>query len=981
MAPGEAGLDFAILGVLEVRSADRRVDLGGMRPTIVLATLLLEAGRVVPLTRLAEAVYGEAPPTTSRTQIQNAVSALRKLLGEHGLPEAIETRPPGYLLRIPPGSLDLHRYESQVRAAREAQAPAEAAERFRSALALWRGPALEGVDSDVVRMAADRLDEHRMAALEECLDVELRLGRHRDLVGELTAAVAEHPLRERLRGQLMLALYRAGRQADALEIFRRGRQVLVDELGLEPGEELRSLEREILSGTAPVVEAPVMERRANVPRLLPTDIADFTGRAELIESIERRFAAIDPERGAVPVTVLAGAPGIGKTTMAVHLGHRLAGRYPDGQLFADLHGRRVGAEEVLERFLRALGEPADGRPEGLDERAERYRDLLAGRRVLIVLDNVADEEQVRPLLPGSARSAVLITSRARLAGLAGAVHVEPGVLGPEQAAVLLARIAGDERAGAEPEATTELAALCGYLPLAMRVAGTRLAARPHWSVRQLVDRLTDEASRLDELHHSGVGVRASLALAYEQAGPAARRLFRLLGVLDYPDFAGWLAAALLDRPFFEAQDVLEELADAHLVEIDGLGRGVHARYRMHDLIRIFARERLAEEESGEERRAALGRAAGALLHLTIKARRRAGWPVGRRTLPAGVLHPLPDRQADQIVDDPIPWFERERTNLAVTVRLTAEARLTEQCWNLASSAETLYGVESRRADWRAAHEIALAATVRDGDDLGHAVLLLGDGNRRAYANEFDQAIRAYEQASVLFLKLGHAVRAARANVQIGIFLRTTGRLAEAEELYRQALAALREAGDQASVGNALLQLGHARLAEGDVAGTRALLAEALETSRQAGSRHVEAQVLRLLGDVHRQEGRWDAAIGVLRQAYELTREVNDPIGQAYTLFGIGLVHLRTEDLDAAAEALDEADRLVRGTGDRMAEARVRTAIGELALARRDPAAAGEALRAAVAAFRDLRAPADEARALGLLDEARMTGDGGAMTRR
>ncbi|WP_051808562.1 AfsR/SARP family transcriptional regulator [Actinoplanes subtropicus] len=960
-------MDFAILGVLEARSAGRRMDIGGMRPTIVLATLLLEAGRVVPLSRLAEAVYGEEPPATGRTQIQNAVSALRKLLGEHGLPEAIETRPPGYLLRIPPDRLDLHRYESEVRAAREAQGPGEAAEHYRAALALWRGPALAGIDSEVVRAAADRLAEHRMAALEECLDVELSLGRHRELVGELTAAVAEHPLRERLRGQLMLALYRSGRQADALEVFRRGRQVLVDELGLEPGEELRRIERDILTGEMPVSRAP-----ANAPRLLPTDISDFTGRADLIDSIERRFAESDPDRGAVPVTVLAGAPGIGKTTLAVHLGHRLAARYPDGQLFADLHGRRVGAEEVLDRFLRALGDPPGTRPEGLDERAERYRDLLAGRRVLVVLDNVADEEQVRPLLPGSARSAVLITSRARLAGLAGAVHAEPGVLGPEQAAVLLARIAGEERAGAEPEATTELAALCGYLPLAMRVAGTRLAARPHWSVRQLVDRLTDEASRLDELHHSGIGVRAGLALAYEQAGPAARRLFRLLGVPDFPDFAGWLAAALLDEPFFAAQDVLDELADAHLVEIDGIGRGVHARYRMHDLIRIFARERLAEEETGEERRAALGRAAGALLHLAIKARRRAGWPVGRRTLPPGVLYPLPDRQADQIVDDPIPWFERERTNLAVTVRLAAGARLTEQCWNLASSAETLYGLESRRADWRAAHETAFAATVRDGDDLGQAVLLLGDGNRSADAGEFDRAIRAYEQASVLFLKLGHTVRAARADVQIGVFLRTTGRLAEAEEVYRRALAVLREAGDQASVGNALLQLGHARLAEGDVAGTRALLAEALETSRRAGSRHVEAQVLRLLGDVHRQEGRWDAAIEAMRQAYDLTKEVKDPIGQAYTLLGIGLVHLRTEDLDAAAEALDEADRLVRGTGDRMAEARVRTAIGELALARQDPATAGEALRAAAAAFRELRAPADEARALGLLDEAAMT---------
>ena len=718
-----------------------------------------------------------------------------------------------------------------------------------------------------------------------------------------------------------------------------------------------------------------------MPRLLPTDIVDFTGRVELIEAIELRLAASDPERGAVPVTVLTGAPGIGKTTLAVHLAHRLTGRYPDGQLFADLHGRQVGAEQVLERFLRALGATVGGWPGSLDERAERYRDLLAGRRVLIVLDNVADEEQVRPLLPGSSRSAVLVTSRARLAGLAGATHVEPGVLGPEQAAALLARIAGLERAGSEPEATTELAALCGYLPLAMRIAGARLAARPHWSVRQLVDRLADEASRLDELHHSGVGVRASLTLAYEQAGAAARRLFRLLGVLDFADFSGWVAAALLDRPFLEAQDRLDELADAHLIEIEGIGRGVHARYRVHDLIRIFARERLADEEMPAERQAALGRVAGALLYLTGKARRRAGWPSSRRTLSPGVLYALPDREAEEIVDPPILWFERERTNLVTAVRLTADAGLTEQCWTLASSAETLYGVESYRADWREANEIALAATTRDGDDLGRAVLLFCDGNRLARGAQFDEAILAYQEAAGLFAALGHTVRAARTNVQLGIFLRIVGRIAEAEERYRRALAALRQEGDISSVANALLQLGHARLAEGDVAGTRAVLGEALETSRRAGARHLEAQVLRLLGDVHRQEGRWDAAIDALRQAHALTREMSDPIGQAYTLLGVGLVRLRTEDLAAAAEALDQAAGLVRGTGDRMVEARILTAIGELALARRDPVMASEVLHRALVAFRELRVPTDEARALALLDDARMTTDGGTMTRR
>jgi DNA-binding SARP family transcriptional activator/tetratricopeptide (TPR) repeat protein len=973
-------LDFVILGGLEARDAGRRLDIGGKRPNIVLATLLLEAGRVVPLTRLAEAVYGQVPPATSRTQIQNTVSALRRLLGERGLPDAIETRSPGYLLRLPPDSLDLHRYERGVQEARDARVLGEAADRYRAALALWRGPALEGIDCDLVRAAADRLAEHRMAALEECLDVELRLGRHRELIGELTAAVAEHPLRERLRGLLMLALYRSGRQADALEVYRRGRESLVEELGLEPGGELRELERAILTGSAPLAEQPVAERPgAAVPRLLPTDIADFTGRDELVEAIERRLVESDPERGAVPVIVLAGAPGIGKTTLAVHLAHRLAGRYPDGQLFADLHGRVVSAEQVLDRFLRALGTTVGGRPESMDERAERYRDLLAARRVLIVLDNVADEEQVRSLLPGSSRSAVLITSRGRLAGLAGATHVEPGVFGAEQASALLARIAGPERVGSEPGATTELAALCGYLPLALRVAGTRLAARPHWSVRHLVDRLADEASRLDELHHSGVGVRASFTLAYEQASEGARRLFRLLGVLDLADFSGWVSAALLDRPVVEAQDRLDELADAHLVEVEG--RGAHARYRIHDLIRIFARERLASEGTPEERRAALGRVAGTLLHLTVRARRRAGWPSSGRPLSPELLYALPDRVAEEVVDPPVGWFERERTNLVTAVRLTADAGLTEQCWTLASSAETPQGTESYRGDWREANEIAMAATVRDGDDLGRAVLLFCSGIRLARDDRLDEAILAYRQAAGLFAALGHTVREARANVQVGIFLRITGRVAEAEECYRRALAALREAGDVAGVANALLQLGHARLAEGDVEGSRAVLAEALETSRRAGARHLEAQVLRLLGDLHRQEGRWDAAIGALRRAHALTRETGDPIGQAYALLGVGLVRLRTEDLGGAAEALEQAAGLVRGSGDRMVDARILTASGELALARRDPATASEVLRRALVVFRETGSGTDEARGLALLDEARTATDGAPMTLR
>ena len=539
--------------------------------------------------------------------------------------------------------------------------------------------------------SASRADEDR-------IDLELQLGRHHELVGELTELAGEFPLREQLRGQLMLALYRCGRTAEALQVYRQARRTMIDELGIEPGDRLQHLEHAILT-CDPALDPPagairIQSAKQRVPSLLPAGIADFTGRTEQVSQICRHLvsAAGAGERLAVPVVAITGQGGVGKTSTAVHAAHGAAHHFPDGQLFADLHGgssHPVGPMRVLERFLRALGVPGSQMPEDLDERAEVYRSLLAHRKVLVVLDDAVGESQVSPLLPGSGAAAVIITSRRRLAGLAGAAHVEVDVFDADKSLDLLGRIAGSVRVHTQSEAAAQVAAQCGHLPLALRIAGARLSARPHWSIAQLVERLADETRRLDELRHGEMGIRPSISLSYEGASEQARRLFRRLALLDLPVFSGWMNAALLDLPLARAEDLLDDLVQAQLIQAVGTGSGVHSQYRFHNLVRVFARERLAAEEPAAEREAALERALGALLYLAEQAHRRQ---YGGDYI---VLHsdarrwPLPTGLAEQLVSDPLSWYDRERAVLVAGVRQAAQAGFTDLCWSLALTAVTL----------------------------------------------------------------------------------------------------------------------------------------------------------------------------------------------------------------------------------------------------------------------------------------------------
>jgi DNA-binding SARP family transcriptional activator len=981
---------FKILGPLEIAVGSERLDLGGSRQQIVVATLLINANRVVSTERLLEAIYGEDPPPTSRSQAQISISSLRRLFASHSPQAVISTHPHGYVIQVDSGRLDAQQFEDLVaaaRAARTANHLDQAVASYRDGLRLWRGPALDGIDSQLLRTAASRLDEQRIATNEDRLDLELELGRHHELVGELTELAEEFPLREHLRGQLMLALYRCDRTAEALKVYRQARRTMIDELGIEPGERLQQLEHSILVSDSaldlPVEAIRIQPVKQQVPCLLPTDIADFTGRTEQIGQIYGHLAPAEREesRLAVPVVVIVGKGGVGKTSIAIHASHGVAGHYPDGQLYADLHGgssHPVGPMQVLERFLRALGVQGSYIPEGLDERAEVYRSLLADKKILVVLDDAVGESQVSPLLPGSGAAGVIITSRRRLSGLAGATHIGVNVFDADKSLDLLARIAGDARVQAQAQAAASVAEHCGYLPLALRIAGARLSARPHWSIQQLVDRLDDESRRLDELRHGDMGIRPSISLSYESTGEQARQLFRRLALLDLPLFSGWLSAAVLDLPLPEAEDLLDDLVNAQLIETTGSGSGVHSQYRFHDLIRVFARERLAAEEPAAERKAALERALAALLYLAEKAhcRQYGGDYVG---LPSDALRwPLPTRLVEELIKDPLSWYDRERGVLVAAVRQAAQMGFVELCWSLAFSAVTLFESRIYLDDWQETHDIALEAARKANHVRGQAAMLYSIGSLNISLQRFDQARLAFTEAAELFAEAADDKGMALVTRYLAFIDRLGGRLDEATRRYEQALAIFRRTGDHIAIAYVLHGLAQVKLELHDVEAAKALLSDALKLTQTARCLRVEAQVLHRIGEASLLAGDLAEAVDAFELALGRTRDISDPIGEAYALMGMGVAKARQGEFGLARDFLQRALLLAGEAGQRLAEARALLGLSEVALTSGDPGQAIVTVRQAADVFREMGALLDAERALNLLSDAHAAlGDTGA----
>jgi DNA-binding SARP family transcriptional activator len=722
-------VEFRVLGALEVRANGRPLVLGGPKQRVLLAVLLLHAGHVVPIERLVGVLWDAEPPRSAEPNVRTYICELRRLLNaeQPGRSSRIARLPDGYRLHVDPGELDVGAFEAlagEGRAALAAGDAAAAATLLGEALHLWRGRPAEDVPLGAgLKGAVAQLEEQRLVVLEDHVEARLRLGDGAGLVAELQTLVGAHPLRERLWGQLMCSLYRAGRQAEALRAYTDARAKLVEQFGLEPGAALQRLQQAILHQDPSLERLPPDQEASDAGSpacQLPPDIGDFTGRMALVERVTTLLARPCDGGAASPVAVVTGAPGVGKTTLATRIAHGLRPAFPGGQLHACLtavSGDPRDPMELLGELLSSLGVEDSAIPAGLHARAALYRARLADRRVLLLLDEAAGAAQVRWLLPGTPGCAVLVTSRDRFADLPGATVVDLDVMDDAEATELLRRTAGADRVAAEPNATQRIVRACGQLPLAVRIAGARLAVRPAWPLRELADRLDGERNRLDELQAGELAVRASFERSYRSLDLAARRAFRLLAVIDAAAVAGWVVAALLGRS--DADREVETLVARSLLRPVGRDQVGQVRYRLQGLLHAYATELLAAE-SPRVRQAALSRALDAWLWLLEAANRRMRSAAVRP--PPADAHlrcGLPTSLAARLIVQPAAWYEAERGNLVAAVGLAARAHRHDRAARLFLGLLPPFSADGRREDWERAGRVALEA-VRDAGDAGLA---------------------------------------------------------------------------------------------------------------------------------------------------------------------------------------------------------------------------------------------------------------------
>ena len=933
---------FRILGPLEVWDGEEWAQVSAPKWRALLATLLLSAGRPVAMSQLIDELWGDSPPARAGNLVSLYVYRLRRLIGDTG-GRVLVTRAPGYQIVLSPGDLDAESFARLVAAGRAALAgddPARAADLLGEALDLWRGPALADVPAtSLVTAEADRLEESRVQALELRLEADLCCGRHGEAAPELRRLLADHPLREGLWGLLMRALSGAGRQAEALETYSRAREVIADELGVDPGPGLQQLYQDILNADAANSAAPagvMAVTRAGpappAPAQLPADIPDFTGRAGQVEELRGLLspngqAPCSP--GAVPMVVVAGSGGLGKTALAVHVAHLLADRFAGGQLYANLRGATepVDSGEVLARFLRDLGVDGARIPVEAEERAAQFRTRLAGRQVLIVLDDARDAAQVRPLLPGSASCSVLVTARWAMPELVGSRLLDLDVLPPEEARALFGRVAGEQRASAEPAATGKVLAACAGLPLAIRIAGARLAARGGWNVHTLAGRLSNERRRLDELQAGNLAVRASFEVSFASLGGAAgpggvdpARAFRLLGVWTGPFIALPAACALLGQEEQPVADALEVLVDAHL--LDSPGPDV---YRFHDLLRVYAADRAQAQESDQDRHAAVARLLTWYLHTTAAAALVISPSYSRVPLdpPPVAVQPMEFSS----LESSLAWCDHERAGLMAATRLAAGSGLHEAAWKLPAAAMSFFHRRSHWADWTASHQVGLASARQAGDTPGEAWMLNNLG--MAYGvQRMPESVTCFERALALYRELGDQRGESRAATNVANAYFDLRRFSEAMAAAKRSLPLQRSAGSRYGEGIALGIIGGAYRELGLHTEAMEHLRQALQISRELNDRESEATSLSDLGDAYLGLNQISGAVDCYQESLAIRRDIADRYGQATTLRSLARASQRSGDTGQAMELLTEALRLYEELGDHAEASEVRASLGE-----------------------------------------------------
>ncbi|WP_110079263.1 BTAD domain-containing putative transcriptional regulator [Actinokineospora spheciospongiae] len=1085
---------FQVLGPLRVDDGGVAVGLGGTKQRVLLAHLLLNAGRVVRAAALVDALWGDEPPTSAGANLQTYVWRLRREVA----PEALVRSGDGYALRVPEESVDAFLFRRECARARTERDPVVALELFEGAEALWRGEPLADLPAVPAWEAElSALCEARLAATEDRLALELRLGHHGRVAEELAPLLDEHPYRERLWQHHLDALAASGRRADALAAYRSARERFVNELGVEPGPGLRAAQARILHGSNhpapgshptggghpapggyvdpgdhagpvghpapggyvdpgdhagpvghpapggyvdpgdhagpvghpapggyvdpgdhagpvghpapggyvdpgdhagpvghpapgghldPAGHADPGDHSArgvhadpggypargghvdlgshadpgghpacgghrargdhharggrtacgdhggpggqHVPiRQLPPDLPDFTGREEAAAELLRSLAP-RPGQYAAPVAVVSGPPGTGKSALAVHVAHRLREEYPE-QFYADLGATGGRAPEaVLTDFLHALGVFGAGLPEGVAARAALLRSRLVGRRVLVLLDGATGAAQVRPLLPADGGCAVLVTARSRLPELVGAHSVGLTEFARAESVRLLAGIAGADRVRAEPGPAADVAEFCGHLPLAIRIAGTRLAGRRGWTVGVLRDRLADESRRLGELRVGDLAVRTGFELSVRQLPEAGVRAFGRLALLPGREFPAWAVDALLGSP---APDVLDGLLDAHLVAAAGPGLDGQPRYRLPDLLHCYARE-VVDAEAAGERAAAFARSISALSSLAKRAARGLPASFGA-VLGEAVGWTLDPADEATAVAKPLEWFGTHRHVLVRAVESAAAAGEAELAWQLAAASVPFHDLRGHYDDWHTAHQHALNAVREAENPRGEAVLLRGLGQVHLYRDEYSAAARSLTRSAELFATLEDHRGEASAVAGLGTLARVGNRPDQALPHYRRALRGFRAVNDLGGVAQTLGSLGSAYRALGVLDAAAVRLAAALDAARHLGDAHREAKVRTELAALHRDNHDFPAAEGELLTALSTLEELRDERCTAYAVLGLGRTLLGAGEPARARGLGERAVRVFRETGNRRGEAE---ALVLLARCRRPP---------------------------------------------
>ncbi|MEU6300155.1 AfsR/SARP family transcriptional regulator [Streptomyces erythrochromogenes] len=919
---------FRILGPLDVQRAGEPVPITAPKERDLLALLLLNADRPVPAEELIDGIWGGAPPSTARTTLQNYVKRLRQALDDSRTGRIVlATEPGGYVLRLDHGVLDLREFDGLVRGATEASRrgdDASASARLRAALALWRGEALAGSRSErLTQVEATRLNESRMVAFENRVEADLRLGRHADVIGEIRSAIGKHPLRERLHGQLMLALYRSGRQGEALTAYRRARAQLVQDLGLEPGPDLTALHRRVLAGDPTLMEArpsqnesaprgetslPATAADRLLPAQLPSSTQAFAGRADAL----RQLDAMLPTTGTAPTgaartALITGQGGAGKTALAVHWGHRRADSFPDGQLYVNLRGHDAGRPlrpiDALAGFLQAFGVSAQHIPVETDRAAALYRSLCAGRRMLVVLDNASSADQVRPLFPGSSECLVLVTSRDSLAGLVareGATPLPLGMLEPGEAREVLLNIVGAHRVEAELEAAETLTAACAYLPLAVAITAADLAVNPGRLLSEQAARLTrDRLGALQVPGDEATAVRTVLGMSFATLSSNAARMFRLFGVVPGSDLPLKAAAALAGLDLRAARTLLDELVRSHLLEEHAPGR-----FSFHDLLRAYAAEQVGEQ--GEEA-AALER-----LH---------SWYLGSTDNAVRLLQPealrLPVESAQPVQDfadtaEALDWMDAERPNAVALVQRAAEHGPHKLAWTLADALRPYMMRRSYTVDWLAVGSAGLAAAEADGNLNGQAAAHRSLSSAYLNQSDYDMSMLHDRQALELYRASGSTQGQTAAHNSLCLATWYMGDLNEALRHGEQCMALSRDTGyrtgeaiTKGNVGAILHEMG--RLAEAEEELTRALV-----LYDELGFPTAAAHAQRNLGAVLHESDQPERARVALDRAAEIQRRLGNQVDIAYTLFWLALAMIRSGDRAGALDQIDQGFEIATG---------------------------------------------------------------------